>query len=798
MLAFAAIAAPSWRTDSERDDMKKRRYWTGAKRAPAQDKFFIDALDPDLWERGDETDWDACWHTGMPARHVFKGMKPGQWVNHIPGNHALTVKSRLHQILDAARERAPVALQDRYRFFPQSYLMPEHYHALQREAFERPEKRWIIKPKSMSRGRGIEVVADAGAAPVDEKMLVQEYLNAPHLYEGRKYVLRCYLAITSAEPLRVYLYKEGFVKLASEPYRDGDFDNLYAHLTNPDVNALNEAVDTAVEFHSFADYRKWLTENGADPEPIFTALRDIGVIAAIAAREIMRERLDKSGAWAPGCCELIGMDCMVDADLKPWLLECNLSPSLGVCAEPGAGGAMEEDVKRAVVVDLVAMAGLNESARKQIDPDDITAVIAASEREHECAGGFERIYPADDAREFFPFFPAPRYADIALADAICAGAADDYRFAANAAGEYAFDDEIVLHGDSANRLMSPPTAGAYIWLRAGNGDRPGEVARDLVNFSGASDVSEQQALKTVWDTLADWGAAGLLLPAGEAPATPEPRSLPTPPAWAGEQAVRFGGRFYRIRFATPEIEARIDPVTAPIRTAPSNAANAEEITVLADRAGYAISVGARLARANLRLAEIAAALCDVLKNEIAGTDGDAPLLAASLWRIGDRTALIASSAHSRWDCLGAAMLASGDAALIAGACRLGDAPGVATPLPLPARTKIDDADRPPAFIGQWRNERRGAFIPLPALPNGNRSVDGVILPRFQASLDETMTTRLAGRRAFLALASMVEGAAPTSAATRLARWPDAVPCTEIKFGNGPAGGRAIVAAMSVP
>ena len=27
----------------------KRKYWTGARKAPAQDKFFIEALDPDLW-----------------------------------------------------------------------------------------------------------------------------------------------------------------------------------------------------------------------------------------------------------------------------------------------------------------------------------------------------------------------------------------------------------------------------------------------------------------------------------------------------------------------------------------------------------------------------------------------------------------------------------------------------------------------------------------------------------------------------------------------------------------------------
>ncbi len=777
--------------------MKKRRYWTGAKRAPAQDKFFIDALDPDLWTRGDGTDWDACWHTGMPVRGVYRKMKPGQWINHIPGNHALTVKSLLYQSLDAARRRAPAALKDRYEFFPDSYLMPDDYHALQREAFDHPQKRWIVKPKSLSRGRGIEVIADAGAAPADEKMLVQKYLNEPHLFDGRKYVLRCYLLITSVEPLRVYLYKEGFAKLASEPYRDGDFDNLYAHLTNPDVNALNDSVDTAVEFHSFADYRKWLTKNGGDAGAMFSAIRDMGAITAIAAREHMRERLAKTGAWARGCCELIGMDCMVDADLKPWLLECNLSPSLDVCAEPDAGGVMEENIKRAVVTDLVAMSGLNDRARRDVTPNDIAAMIAASEREGDRAGGFERIYPDDDAREFFPFFPAPRHADIALAEAMNEGVTDDYCLKTNAAGEYAFDDELVLHGGEKNQLMSPPTAGAYIWLRAGAGDLPNDIARDLTNFSDAPGMGKEQALKTVWDTLADWGAAGLLSPAGEAPATEDKHSPPTPSAWVGEHSVYLEGVLYRIRVATPEIANRLEPVLAPLAAATDRKSDTE-VSVHTDRAGYAIAVGSRLVRSNLRLAEVADALCMVLSDDAVGRgDGDAPLLSASLWRIGDKTALIASSQKSRWDCLGVACLEGTSATLISGACRLGGLPGRALPLPLPARIKAEDTGNPAPFVSQWANENRGALIALENTPAEECSVDVVITPMFQASVEEPVITRLIGRPAFLSLASMIaDRALSATAAARMAHWPGAISCSEIKFGDRHTGARAMVETIS--
>lgn len=772
--------------------MKKRRYWTGAKRAPAQDEFFIAALDPDLWERGDEKNWDACWHTGMPARGVFRQMRPGQWVNHIPGNHALTVKSRLYQTLAAARQRAPASLQSRFGFFPKSYLMPDDYHALQRDAFAAPEKRWIIKPKSMSRGRGIEVIADAGAAPVDEKMLVQEYLDAPHLFDGRKYVLRCYMAITSVEPLRVYLYNEGFAKLASEPYQDGDFDNLYAHLTNPDVNARNARDGAAVEFHSLAGYRKWLEGNGADPGPIFEGLRDIAAITAIAARDIMRERVLKSGAWGPGCCELIGMDCMIDADLKPWLLECNLSPSLDICAEPDAGGTMETQIKRAVVADLVSMAGLNDAPLDHPDPDDIDALIAASDTEEKNAGGFVRIFPARDVGEYFPFFPAPRYADIAIAGG---DAAQDMRFTANAAGEFAFDDDIALQGAAANGLKAPSTAGAYIWLRAGGGDRPNAIARDLAAMHAGSPAPEKSAMKTVWDTLADWGAAGLLTPAGEAPA-PIVKAEPISPLWAAKETIIFDDQRFQVRAATPQLAQRLAPFLSAMRCEPGDAI---DVSIFADRAGYAISVDALLHRNNLRLAEIADALFAVLMERSGIERPGAPHMAASLWRIGERNALIASPARARWDCLGASLQGSGDAALIAGACRLKGAAGAVTALARPAKIKAEDADQPSAYVSQWAGEPRGAHIPLTKAPGAIYSVDVVILPVYRESSAGATISHLGGRRAFLALAALIETPALTREATAsLAQWPDTVACIEVQFSDRHAGARALLNAMSAP
>ena len=765
--------------------MTKRRYWTGTKRAPAQDKFFIAALDPDLWAAGDKDDWDACWHTGMPAPRVYRAMTADQRVNHIPGNNALTVKSMLYQSLDRVRARAPAPLQKRLSFFPRSYLMPDDYHALQREAFAHPEKRWIVKPKSLSRGRGIAVIADAGAAPTDDKQLVQEYLSAPHLFDGRKYVLRCYLVITSVDPLRVYLYKEGFVKLASEAYRDADFDNLYAHLTNPDVNALNAAKEDAVVFYSFAEYKRWLADNGRNADALFYGLRDIAVIAAIAARETMRMRIAASGAYGPGCYELIGMDCLIDADLKPWLLECNLSPSLDVCAAPETGGVTEENIKGAVVRDLVSLVGLNEPKLAKPEPCDIAAVIADSEREFGRAGDYERVYPGEDAKDFFPFFGAPRFADVALAEAVAGAALGDYVVSPRAVDEFVFGDDLTLAAHQTGRMLTPSPTGAYIWLRASKGDAPDAIASDLAALAQAQGDSPDMegdptvlARQTVWETLADWARAGVVGADGEVPpAAPVDEQSA---AWAGEMSLAFAGRTVLIRYASPEIAPRLRAVLGPLAVEKTESDVA--LAVMAGEAGYAVAAGPLLLASGLALSAVAGAICDYLFDMAAASEPEAAPLSAGLWRFGKKTLLIARSPKSGWDSLGFALMDAGAASPVAGAVLLHPSGAEATGLPLPMRSVSKDRPAPSGHIDQWTEEQRGALHPV-AAPSGSarRRIYGVILPSRNAAVTEPRIETLAGRAAFLALSDMLRGQATAHNASALAAGAKNFPIIRIAY-----------------
>ena len=49
-------------------------------------------------------------------------------------------------------------------------------------------------------------------------MVVQEYIDDPMLIDGLKFDIRLYVLITSCEPLKIFVFKEGLVRFATEEY----------------------------------------------------------------------------------------------------------------------------------------------------------------------------------------------------------------------------------------------------------------------------------------------------------------------------------------------------------------------------------------------------------------------------------------------------------------------------------------------------------------------------------------------------------------------------------------------------
>ena len=64
-------------------------------------------------------------------------------------------------------------------------------------------------------------------------------MHKPYLIDGLKFDMRIYVLLYGVDPLRVFVFREGLARFATEPYvppMKQNMDNLFMHLTNYAIN----------------------------------------------------------------------------------------------------------------------------------------------------------------------------------------------------------------------------------------------------------------------------------------------------------------------------------------------------------------------------------------------------------------------------------------------------------------------------------------------------------------------------------------------------------------------------------
>ena len=100
-----------------------------------------------------------------------------------------------------------------------------------------------MKPEDGCQGKGIFLTRNPDIIKPDDHLVIQKYMHKPHLLEGYKYDLRVYVLVNGFNPLRVYLYKDGLARFATEKYqkpKEDNLKNLCMHLTNYAINKDSE------------------------------------------------------------------------------------------------------------------------------------------------------------------------------------------------------------------------------------------------------------------------------------------------------------------------------------------------------------------------------------------------------------------------------------------------------------------------------------------------------------------------------------------------------------------------------
>ncbi|KAM9762166.1 tubulin polyglutamylase TTLL7 isoform 4-T5 [Menidia menidia] len=322
--------------------------------------------------RDDDETANLIWNDSAVQHEKIAELRNYQRINHFPGMGEICRKDCLARNMSKMIKCQP----QEYSFIPKTWIFPAEYTQFQNYVKElrrkRKQKTFIVKPANGAMGHGISLIRNCEKLPAQEHFIVQEYLDKPFLMEGYKFDLRIYILVTSCDPLRIFLYNDGLVRMGTEKYHapsEANLSQLYMHLTNYSVNKHNEnferdeTVDKGSK-RSISWFTEFLRTSDYDVAKFWGDISELVVKTLIVAEPhvLHAYRMCRPGQ-PPGsdsvCFEVLGFDIILDRKLKPWLLEINRAPSFGTDQK------IDYDVKKGVLLNALKLLNIRASDKKR-------------------------------------------------------------------------------------------------------------------------------------------------------------------------------------------------------------------------------------------------------------------------------------------------------------------------------------------------------------------------------------------------------------------------------------------------
>ncbi|CAE7246637.1 Ttll6a [Symbiodinium sp. CCMP2592] len=306
----------------------------------------------------------------------MRKVEPWMRINHFPGmNNALARKTRLARNMTRMQRLFPAA----YRFVPPTWVIPDDLTDLEKRFGNSQESKvfYIVKPDHLCQGRGIFLTTELDrlrqaaeeSRKKNEATVVQRYLSRPMLIEGLKFDLRLYFLVSAKKAsgeagldMRCFLFRDGLVRLCTTPYQPPTAETMNEkcmHLTNYAVNKNSSNFqqndgedDGAGSKRSLRWFMSYIGETYGEKERRKLWLKLMGVCmkTVLMVKPTLETEYDGAfprdltgGQMGCRCFELLGIDVMLDAKMKPYLIEVNHLPSF-TCDSP-----LDEDIKRRLV-----------------------------------------------------------------------------------------------------------------------------------------------------------------------------------------------------------------------------------------------------------------------------------------------------------------------------------------------------------------------------------------------------------------------------------------------------------------
>uniref|UniRef100_A0A8C5QUX8 Tubulin tyrosine ligase like 7 n=1 Tax=Leptobrachium leishanense TaxID=445787 RepID=A0A8C5QUX8_9ANUR len=322
--------------------------------------------------RDEDETANLIWNDCAVHHEKITDLRNYQRINHFPGMGEICRKDCL-----ARNMTKMIKCQSQeYNFVPRTWIFPAEYTQFQNYVKElkkkRRQKTFIIKPANGAMGHGISLTRNGEKLQAQDHLIVQEYIDKPFLMEGYKFDLRIYILVTSCDPLRIFLYNDGLVRMGTEIYHppsESNLNKLYMHLTNYSVNKHNENFERdETENRGSKRSIRWFTEflrsNDHDVAKFWNDVSELVVKTLIVAEPhvLHAYRMCRPGQHPTSesvCFEVLGFDILLDRKLKPWLLEINRAPSFGTDQK------IDYDVKKGVLLNAVKLLNIRASDKKK-------------------------------------------------------------------------------------------------------------------------------------------------------------------------------------------------------------------------------------------------------------------------------------------------------------------------------------------------------------------------------------------------------------------------------------------------
>ncbi|XP_054372188.1 tubulin polyglutamylase TTLL13 isoform X1 [Molothrus ater] len=387
-----------------------------------------------LKEAAEHEEWTVYWTDSTVTLERLMEMKRFQKINHFPGMIELCRKDLLARNLNRMLRLFP----KEYNIFPRTWCLPADYGDFHAYRSMRKARTFICKPDNSCQGRGIFITHHPEEIKHGERMICQQYISEPFLIDGFKFDMRIYVLVTSCDPLKIFLYKEGLARFATMRYIDNSTRNLgdiCMHLTNYAINKHNENFikdDMVGSKRKLSTLNAWMAKHNYDTSKLWADIDDIVIKTLISAHPVLKHHYQScfsNRTTGCACFEILGFDILLDRRLKPWLLEVNHSPSFNTDSQ------LDHEVKDALLCDTFNLINVHACDRKKVLEEDKRRVkerllqasqtpwesrrreqessqaawLAQAETyENEHLGGFRRIYPAPGTEKYEPFFQQSR------------------------------------------------------------------------------------------------------------------------------------------------------------------------------------------------------------------------------------------------------------------------------------------------------------------------------------------------------------------------------------------------------